>query len=78
MDARVRGKDGKVRRSLGFARVRSRKGNRCKQAVLANGRDGRERLRAFAMQKVEGSSPFIRFSKLPESGVLRRRKREGG
>jgi hypothetical protein len=61
---RVRGKDGKARRSLGFARVRSRIGDRCNQAVLAN---GRERLLALAMQKVEGSSPIIRSSAKPRN-----------
>jgi hypothetical protein len=52
-----------------FALVRLRSPNRAE--TRANGRsertdaNGRERSLAFAMQKVEGSSPFIRFEKAP-------------
>jgi hypothetical protein len=34
------------------------------------GANGRERLLALAMQKVEGSSPFSRFKNLRKSGVF--------
>jgi hypothetical protein len=42
--------------------------NRPFQPTRAN---GRERLRALATQKVEGSSPFIRFEKTFEAAVSR-------
>jgi hypothetical protein len=58
---RLRGKNGKVRRSLGllpFARVYGCPANRRFERTGAN---RSERSLAFAMQKVVGSSPIIRF-----------------
>src|SRR2546421_2020683 len=55
-----RGKNGKVRRSLGFGCVRSLRQERLKQGVLANTRERLRTSRALAMQKVVGSNPIIR------------------
>jgi hypothetical protein len=53
--------------SLPFARPTRRAADRTFQRTRAN---RRERPPAFAMQKVEGSSPFIRFKNPRKSGVF--------
>jgi hypothetical protein len=62
-----RGKNGKGRRSLGFAYVRSLR----PKPLLTAGLSERARTVArIAMRKVEGSSPFIRFKNPRKSGVF--------
>jgi len=58
--AYVRGKNGKVGRSLGFAPVRSLRRTAWKRVVLANGRERARTAASISMQKVVGSSPIIR------------------
>ncbi len=54
------GKNGKVRRSLAFGRVRLVYKNSWKSMLRANRSERARTSLALAMQKVEGSSPFIR------------------
>ena len=60
-----RGHNGHPHRALGFACVRRSLKMLCKQAVPANLSEQARTFAAFAMQKVEGSSPFIRFFESP-------------
>jgi hypothetical protein len=54
------GNNGNTRRSLGFARVRQPDRKSLQTGRVRTGANGREPSPALAMQKVEGSSPFIR------------------
>jgi hypothetical protein len=76
-----RGKNGKVRRSLGFGCVRSSDRKSPQNSEFERtGANGRERSLAFAMQKVEGSSPFIRsrkFLQISRFGCLSGKRHRG-